>query len=111
MTDNGEWVKIAEEAQLDQWDLIGAKVGDQYVAVYKVDGLLYATSGLCPHAFALLSDGFLEGYVVECPLHGYCFDVRTGRAQGSVATSDLEVFPVRRQGEHVEVQIKTKATA
>jgi nitrite reductase/ring-hydroxylating ferredoxin subunit len=26
-----------------------------------------------------LSDGYLEGYEIECPLHGARFDVRDGR--------------------------------
>jgi nitrite reductase/ring-hydroxylating ferredoxin subunit len=106
VTDQAEWVKIAELSQLGDGEMIGAEICDRYVAAYKIDGALYATSGLCTHAFALLSDGFLENHVVECPLHGYCFDVRTGKSIGSARAPDLEVYPVRAHGGDVEVQIK-----
>ena len=51
--------------------------GDE-LAVYNVDGEYYATENFCPHKGALLSEGTLCGHVVECGLHGWQFDVRTG---------------------------------
>ena len=32
----------------------------------------------CTHQGGPLADGTLEGYEVECPLHGAKFDIRTG---------------------------------
>ena len=51
--------------------------GDE-IAIYKVDGEFYATDNSCPHRGAPLSEGFLCGHVIECGLHGWLFDVRTG---------------------------------
>ena len=51
--------------------------GDE-LAVYNVDGEFYATDNSCPHRGAPLSDGVLCGHVIECGLHGWQFDVRTG---------------------------------
>jgi nitrite reductase/ring-hydroxylating ferredoxin subunit len=51
--------------------------GDE-LAVYNVDGEFYATENFCPHRGAPLSEGVLCGHVVECGLHGWQFDVRTG---------------------------------
>jgi nitrite reductase/ring-hydroxylating ferredoxin subunit len=48
------------------------------LAVYNVDGEFYATGNFCPHKGALLSEGTLCGYVVECGWHGWQFDVRSG---------------------------------
>jgi nitrite reductase/ring-hydroxylating ferredoxin subunit len=48
------------------------------VAVFNVDGEYYAIDNFCPHKGAPLSDGALCGHVVECSLHGWQFDVRTG---------------------------------
>ena len=48
------------------------------LAVYNVDGEFYAMENSCPHKGAPLSDGTLCGHVVECGLHGWQFDVRTG---------------------------------
>ena len=48
------------------------------IAVYKVDGEFYAIDNSCPHRGAPLSEGMLCGHVIECGLHGWQFDVRTG---------------------------------
>ena len=48
------------------------------LAVYNVDGEFYATENYCPHKGALLSEGTMCGHIVECGLHGWQFDVRSG---------------------------------
>jgi naphthalene 1,2-dioxygenase ferredoxin component len=48
------------------------------VAVYNVRGELFATDNFCPHRGARLSDGILCGHIIECYLHGWQFDVRSG---------------------------------
>jgi nitrite reductase/ring-hydroxylating ferredoxin subunit len=48
------------------------------LAVYNVNGEFYATENFCPHQGAPLSEGLLCGHVIECGLHGWQFDVRSG---------------------------------
>src|SRR5215470_12582541 len=48
------------------------------LAVFNVDGEYYAIENSCPHRGAPLSEGNLCGHVIECWLHGWEFDVRTG---------------------------------
>lgn len=57
----------------------GYAVGRYEVAVFDVDGVLYAIENSCPHQGGPLADGWLEGSVITCPWHGWCFDVRTGK--------------------------------
>ena len=64
------------------------------VAVFNVDGELYAVADQCTHQDARLSDGFLEGCAVECPLHATLFDLRTGEPTGPPATRAVRTFPV-----------------
>lgn len=42
------------------------------------DDEVYAIDDTCTHQDASLADGWLEGCVVECPLHASSFDLRTG---------------------------------
>jgi nitrite reductase/ring-hydroxylating ferredoxin subunit len=46
----------------------------------ELDGEMVAFSALCPHKLGPLEDVPLEGSTVECPWHGYRFDVRSGRS-------------------------------
>lgn len=64
------------------------------LAVYNVDGTLYVTSNLCTHNVALLTDGYLTGDIVECPLHGGCFNVRTGAATEFPCEKPLQTYAV-----------------
>ncbi|MCO1582365.1 bifunctional 3-phenylpropionate/cinnamic acid dioxygenase ferredoxin subunit [Crossiella sp. SN42] len=54
-------------------------LADVPVAVFNVDGELYAIDDTCSHQDASLAEGYLEGCFVECPLHAASFDLRTGR--------------------------------
>jgi nitrite reductase/ring-hydroxylating ferredoxin subunit len=87
------WKHVCAASKLSDGEPLGFKIGDQHVALYRVDGDIFATEDVCPHAFALLSTGFLEGHVVECPLHGAMFDVRDGSCRSGVYR-DIRTFKV-----------------
>lgn len=48
------------------------------LALFHVDGRLYAIDDSCPHGGGSLVVGMLEGMQVRCPAHGLKFDIRTG---------------------------------
>ena len=95
------WMEVPAAAKMKDGDIVGANIGKTYFALYRVDGEYYATDNFCTHAEAMLSDGALDGCMVECPLHAGRFDVRTGKAQGDPVDEDLKTYPVRREGDRV----------
>jgi len=64
------------------------------VAVFNIDGELLAVADTCTHADASLSEGYLDGFVVECPRHGALFDLHTGEALALPACIALRCFSV-----------------
>jgi len=48
------------------------------VALFNVDGEIFALDNTCPHAGGPLGEGTLDGEIVTCPWHGWKFNVRTG---------------------------------
>lgn len=55
-------------------------VDNTEVAVFKIEGKVYAINNVCPHQHtALLYDGFIEQGCVVCPAHGWMFDLKTGK--------------------------------
>ncbi len=106
--DAGTWHPVAAQNDIPIGEMLAREVGGASVVVYNVEGDLYATDNICSHAYALLSDGWLEGDVIECPLHGGQFDVKTGRAMGDPVTCDLRVFPVRLRDGHIEVHLAAR---
>lgn len=81
--------------------------GHAAVAVFNVDGGFHATDDRCTHGEASLSDGFLEGCLVECPFHAGTFDVCTGEARGYPATEPLRTHPIRIDDGRVYVLLDT----
>jgi len=69
-----------------------ATIENEQIALYLVDGEVYATHNVCTHQFALLSDGFLEDGCIECPLHQGKFDVKTGAALCAPATAPIKTY-------------------
>jgi NAD(P)H-dependent nitrite reductase small subunit len=93
------WKHICPASRLSEGEPLGVKDGEQRIALYKINDEVFATEDICPHAFALLSTGFLDEYVIECPLHGGMFDVRSGKCT-SGEYRDVRAFKVEiREGE------------
>ena len=103
MGDDG-WVRVAAVAALADDTPLPAKLGDIPIALYRLDGKVYAIDDVCTHAFALLSQGFIDGGAIECPLHQACFDIATGRCLAGPATVDLRTYAVKVDGDEVFVR-------
>ena len=56
------------------------------ILLVNVEGQFYAVSNTCPHAGGYLNYGPMSGFIVECPLHFWPFDVRTGCLVGMEET-------------------------
>jgi len=82
-----------------------ATIENEQIALYLVDGEVYATHNVCTHQFALLSDGFLEDGCIECPLHQGKFDVRTGAALCAPATAPIKTYKVQIEKGAVMVEL------
>ena len=74
------------------------------VAVYNVDGKLFATQDNCTHAEGPLSEGDLDGNIVTCPWHASCFDVTNGAVECGPAVQPLEVYQVIVDGDIARVE-------
>jgi 3-phenylpropionate/trans-cinnamate dioxygenase ferredoxin subunit len=60
---------------------------------------------VCPHAFALLSQGFVEGDKVECSLHEAVFHIPTGKCLKAPADRDLTTYRVRVEGSDLLIEL------
>jgi nitrite reductase/ring-hydroxylating ferredoxin subunit len=105
-TEEAGWVRAASRGELQAGEVIGIDIAGRSIAIYDADGTLYATDNICTHAYARLSDGWLDGETIECPLHAARFDIRTGRVLDPPATEDLKTYPVRLVGDEIQVKLK-----
>lgn len=89
-----QWIDAASQDDVPQGDVIGITVQGREIALYEVEGKLFATDNICTHGHARMSDGFLEGNEIECPLHQGKFDVCSGKALCAPLTEDIRTYPV-----------------
>ena len=73
------------------------------LALYNVDGEFYATTNFCPHKGAPLADGSLCGHVIECGLHGWQFDVRTGECL--TVRETIKTYPLKIEDGVISVEL------
>lgn len=99
------WTDAMAVDALPTDDVIGVTVAGRDLALYTVEGAVYATDNLCTHGNARLCDGFLEGHEIECPLHQGRFDVRDGRPLCEPVTAPLRNYPVKIETGRVWLQI------
>ncbi|HAK62864.1 MAG TPA: non-heme iron oxygenase ferredoxin subunit [Alphaproteobacteria bacterium] len=64
------------------------------LAVYRIGEEYFVTDNLCTHGNAMLTDGYQEGEVIECPFHGGSFNIRSGKPSAYPCTDPLTVYRV-----------------
>lgn len=100
-----DWHPVCHLDVLEKDRPFGTQVGATHVALFKLEDGVFATHGVCTHAFALLSKGFMEGDTIECPLHEGRFDIRTGKCLARPPVRDLRTYPVKIENGKVFVQL------
>ena len=103
MSDN--WLDAAALADVPEGDVIGVQVGGKEIALYEVEGEVFATDNICTHGHARMSDGFLEVREIECPLHQGKFDVCTGAALCAPLTENIKTYAVRIENMRVMLNL------
>jgi len=100
-----EFVPVTRASELAPGEMKLVVVDRERVLVANVGGVFYAVRDTCGHAGAPLSTGTLLGYVVECPLHFACFDVRAGKLLSGPVSADVPSYQVRIDGDTVYVSV------
>jgi nitrite reductase/ring-hydroxylating ferredoxin subunit len=75
------------------------------LAVYNVDGTFYVTDDLCTHGPGSLSEGYLDGEVIECNFHQGCFNVRTGEVVLPPVMIPIKTYPCVVEGDTVFIEV------
>jgi 3-phenylpropionate/trans-cinnamate dioxygenase ferredoxin subunit len=85
---------------------LAVTVGDVDVAIVRDGDDFYAIRDECSHAAIPLSEGDLDGCLIECWLHGSTFDLRTGQPTTLPAFEPVPIYPVRVEGEELHVDVE-----
>ncbi|MSQ72533.1 MAG: non-heme iron oxygenase ferredoxin subunit [Betaproteobacteria bacterium] len=100
-----KWHDVGPPDDLNEDQPITVKAAGREIGIYVLDGKHYALEDVCPHAFALLSQGFIMDGEVECPLHGARWDIATGALKAEPGGRDLKCYPCKVEGGRVLVEV------
>jgi nitrite reductase/ring-hydroxylating ferredoxin subunit len=99
-----EFVKVASLSELAPGSAKAVEVKGKTIALFNVQGTIYATDNTCLHRGGPLGEGELMGEVVICPWHQWEYDVRTGEMVGNSSVK-LATYPVQVEGSDIKVAV------
>ncbi len=99
-----EFVKVANLSDLGPGSSMTVEANGKAVALFNVDGTVYALDNTCLHRGGPLGEGFLEGDVVACPWHMWEYNVRTGEKVGDPSLK-VATYAVEVEGNDITVQV------
>jgi len=100
-----EWIDVAAQDELaaGQRRIVETEIGP--IAVFNLDGELFAIADVCTHDGGELASGKCEGDQIICPRHGARFCIRDGRALSPPAFENIETFALRIEENVIQVDI------
>jgi nitrite reductase/ring-hydroxylating ferredoxin subunit len=99
-----EFVKVASLFELAPGSAKAVEVNGKTIALFNVEGAVYALDNTCLHRGGPLGEGELMGEVVTCPWHQWEYNVRTGELVGDSSVK-VDTYPVRVEGDDIKVAV------
>ena len=99
------FIKVATVAEVPPGSAKQVSVQGKTLALFNVEGMIYAIENVCPHRGAPLSEGECEGTEVVCPWHGARFDMKTGAHLSPPAPRGVTAFKVQVVGDEVQADL------
>ena len=99
------YVKVAKRSEIPEGVAICVEVEGRRVALFNLDGDLYAIDDTCTHRGGPLSEGAIMGDEVECPWHGARFNIKSGAPVCPPAARGVKKYDVRLAGDAVEIEV------
>ena len=110
MSDMNPWIRIVRVSEIPLREGRAVKVGNREIAIFNLGDRFLAVENRCPHKSGPLADGIVSGTNVVCPLHAWKFSLETGAGVSAPsATSCVETFPTRVEGDIVSVKVTSDA--
>jgi len=100
------WHDVADVSQVDDLLPMAVEIAGHLISLYRINDEIYATTNICSHEEALLSEGYIDDDEIVCPIHQARFHIPTGKVLCAPATEDIAVYPVRILGNRVLVGIQ-----
>ncbi len=100
----GQRVTVAKVTDIPEGGAVVVNVRQKDVAIFNVNGSLFAIDDMCPHMGASLSGGFVEDGCVTCPWHFWRFRLSDGAWADNPKVKQVS-YPVHVDGDNVQLEL------
>lgn len=97
------WVPVGRAADVPRLEGRSVQFGTVRVAIFNLPDGWAAIAHACPHQGGPLADGIVADRCVTCPLHGWRFDLRSGRRVGGEGA--VQTYEVREHAGLLELRV------
>ncbi len=98
------WKKVAENGVVVTGSGKAFDVNGKQIAIFNQDGY-HAIDNLCVHQNGSIAPGKLEGDIVECPLHFWHYNIKTGQLMDYLKDVKLQTYPVESRDDGIYVDV------
>lgn len=98
------WIKVAEKNEISAGKGKSFKVEGKQIAIFNQDGY-HALDDLCVHQDGSLAPGKLDGDIVECPLHFWHYNIKTGELKDYIKDVKLQTYSVELKDDGIYIDI------
>jgi len=98
------WKKIAGKNEIPAGKGKSFKIEGKQIAIFNQEGY-HALDDLCVHQDGSLAPGKLDGDIVECPLHFWHYNIKTGELKDYIKDVKLQTYSVEVKDDGIYVDI------
>jgi nitrite reductase/ring-hydroxylating ferredoxin subunit len=97
-------IDLCGTADVAPGNAIKVEAGGLSLAVFNVDGEFFVTDDLCTHGPGSLSEGYIEGDVVECNFHNGQFNIKTGEVVSPPCMVPIKTYKTVVEGDRLLIE-------
>jgi nitrite reductase/ring-hydroxylating ferredoxin subunit len=104
MSEGGLRIDLCATGDVEPGHVLKVETTGLTLAVFNVDGEFFVTDDSCTHGPGSLSEGYLDGHIIECDFHNGAFDVRTGEVVAPPCMIPLQTYKVAIEDGRVTIE-------
>jgi nitrite reductase/ring-hydroxylating ferredoxin subunit len=98
-------VELCKTDQVAEGTAIRVETAGLTLAVFHIEGSFYVTDDACTHGPGSLSEGYIDGDVIECNFHNGQFDIKTGEVVSPPCMIPVKTYPTKVEGGTVVIEV------
>jgi nitrite reductase/ring-hydroxylating ferredoxin subunit len=98
-------VELCKAEEVAEGSALRVETEGLVLAVFHIEGAFYVTDDACTHGPGSLSEGYIDGDVIECNFHNGQFDIKTGEVVSPPCMIPVKTYPAKVEDGVVVIEV------